>query len=510
MAGFRKAVLTAVSSACIALVCMTGGCSGENGSQLNGGFGPNGGSEAGLASGGGSGGGSSSGFGGNSSGSGCFSCGDASPPTMPSAPCSNGKLDCYVPRNCPNGAKTTLSGTVYDPAGKNPLYNVVVFVPNDPMGKLPAIKVGTNTCNTCDVSIGDYVTVATTDVKGHFTLTGVPATTHVPLVVQTGKWRRETFIDTVTACKDNPVPADDSRLPRNRTEGSLPQMLLMTGGCDDMGCFLRSMGVDASEFSAPHGGGRVDVFTGANGVGKAATLSGGGGGSWGNPVFTKASYEYYDIALFSCECAEHAESAAGRQALHDWLDEGGKVFASHYNYTWFSQGPADFQGTAKWLGMSSAYARGTYTIDNSFPKGQVFEQWLDNLGAASGTSISLASVADSVSAIVPPTVRWIYGGGYTGGSDVKYMSFLTPVGGLTTAADAGETNKYCGKAVFTDLHTGSSITSSVASVPSGCSGAALSPQQDALEFLFFDLSACVGPGDNVPPPPPPPPMPIPQ
>ena len=61
---------------------------------------------------------------------------------------------------------------------------------------------------------------------------------------------------------------------------------------------------------------------------------------------------------------------------------------------------------------------------------------------------------------------------------------------------------YCGKAVFTDLHTSSTLMSAVTNIPKGCSGAPMTAQQKALEFLFFDLSACVS-VDTTPPPPPP-------
>ncbi len=547
MTQVRQALLLLCAAAWIAVVSGAGGCGSNN---------DTGGPDAGQSDG-------SNTFG-NTEG-GLFGGGDDG--GIP-APCpGTGGLDCYVPAGC----TTSVSGTVYDPAGRNPLYNVVVFVPNDPYGTLPPITPGTHSCNTCDVSIGNYVAATTTDSHGNFTLTGVPATSHVPLVVQTGKWRREVFLPHVAACTNTAVDGANSRLPKNHNEGDLPQMALLTGGCDDLGCFMKSMGIDDGEYTSPHGGGRLDVYqgVGTNGTPSGARLSTGAAGNCtgpGCPLWaSRQSFEYYDIVILSCECAENRQTKpqTGVQALHDWLNEGGKVFASHYHYTWFRDGPPDFKNVATWLGTSTADGMGNFAIDTSFPKGMTYRDWLQNVNALNRNgTIALNSVATSVANVNPPTTRWIYN---SSNGDTKYLSFLTPIGGIAPApvADAGaatpeagammdaaaadgaatdaapadgstdaevlaaadssagaETDgsiapgdggppevsgpTYCGKAVFTDLHTSSSLYSMVNSIPNGCSGAPMTPQQKALEYLFFDLSACVS-VDSVPPPPPPPP-----
>src|SRR5258707_15865478 len=83
------------------------------------------------------------------------------------------------------------------------------------------------------------------------------------------------MVNVATSCAANPINDVVLRLPRKRSEGDLPQMAVLTGGCDDLGCFLNGIGIDASEFSAPQGGGRLDVY---QGVGQGGGGFGGGGG----------------------------------------------------------------------------------------------------------------------------------------------------------------------------------------------------------------------------------------
>ena len=289
--------------------------------------------------------GASVGFGQGSATTGGFSAGTCSP--------ADG-LGCKVDNNCPGGKQTTITGKVYDPAGKNPLYNISVYVPNDP-SKLAAITPGTNTCVPC-MPISDYVALTQTAPDGSFTLAGVPSGKNIPLVVQVGKWRRVIPVANVADCATTAVPDSGSgqaRLPRDQKEGDMPEMALLTGGLDDLGCFMNRMGIDASEYSAPQHGGRLDIYQGlgnAAGGGQAngPGLSTGKAGDCTNtscPLWaSKKSFESYDIVLLACEGDTYDADArvdgginfggtatnvtpVGKQAMHDWLNEGGKVFA---------------------------------------------------------------------------------------------------------------------------------------------------------------------------------------
>ena len=130
-------------------------------------------------------------------------------------------LECQVVK-CSSG-HTAISGTVYDPAGRNPLYNVYVYVPNAPLLDMPSGPV----CTSCQApaSGSPLPGAVQTDANGRFQLLDVPVGANIPLVMQLGKFRRKINIANVTQCADNPIGAKDgsgneqlTRLPRKQHE----------------------------------------------------------------------------------------------------------------------------------------------------------------------------------------------------------------------------------------------------------------------------------------------------
>ncbi len=395
---------------------------------------------------------------------------------------------------CPDGGRTTLTGTVYDPAGTTPLSGAVVFIPN---GAVKAIVPGTSAC-TCDDPIGDYVTVAVSDATGAFTMTDVPTGKNVPLVVQIGKWRRQVVVPTVVDCATTALPPELTRLPRNRTEGDLPQMALLTGSCDELACFLRGIGIDAQEFTGPDLGGSVHVYRGA---GPGPDLMGGGGGTAGDctgtagpcPLWsTRQALERYDTVFLGCECGENNQTKPDMTPMHDWLEEGGSVVAVHNQETWFKNGPADFRNVAGWA-ATDAGASGPFVVDTSFAGGSTLDRWLGTVHALDATGsvpLNAGDVSTSLGPAGSHAAGWIFdrsSGATAATANVQYLSFFTP----TPPLDGGPiSGNQCGRAILTDVHVGAGGMQSSAPVPMGCSGA-LDAEARALEFLLFsDVPRC--------------------
>jgi hypothetical protein len=427
----------------------------------------------------------------------------------------------HCPDGGPNGGTTSLSGVVYDPAGKVPLYNVVVYVPTTP---LQAITTGA-TCDQCGGQVTGNPLVSTlTDPKGHFVLRNVPVGIPIPLVMQLGKWRRQVTVPALHsahACADTPLTDKSlTRLPRNQGEGNLPRIALTTGGADPLECLLRKVGIDDAEFTTAGEAGRVHLYAGGgvpgslvptgsfapgvdNGAGFAVATN-----LWG----TATALEAYDIVLMACEGQQNqgAKPPAALQAMYDFESHGGRVFASHWHDYWFESGPAPLPATGAWTDITPPPPDpSSGTIDTSFPKGQAFHDWMANVGGLepAGT-IQIYQPKDNLTSVSAAhgVQQWVTLQNPSttppGQTAVQYMSFNTPLD-----VDAGA---QCGRVVYSDLHVSSGATSDAGvplgdqtgkPFPTGCVTTDLSAQEKALEFMLFDLSSCVQ-SDSQPPMPP--------
>jgi hypothetical protein len=454
---------------------------------------------------------------------------DANTTTMNVCPTG---LQCDVP--CSGGGSTTVSGKIYDPAGADPLYGIEVYVPSTPLQPLPS-GVPSDLAAACSCGSlfeSGAVVATTTSVDGSFKLTNVPVGASVPVVAQVGKWRRQFNIE-VKACQDNPQADQTLKLPSSITDpnDSMPQIAVSTGGLDTLECLMTRIGLPASEFVAgPGGTGHVHIYSGGQGPNDP---QGTGGGSPESPPMTGAPESFqalwdtqahlmaYDIVLLSCEGDETYNSNSA--ILEQYLNAGGRAFASHYHYAWFAGSlsgenvpppPADWgPNLANWQGTGSpnGSAAVVQTLNGSnkpFQKGAALYQWLSSNGAlgVEGAASGQLPIFDE-NGDVGSTVKaqpWL-----TDDGDTDYMSFDTPVN-APNAPDGGPP-AYCGRAVFADIHVDSdpNFPSDSNPPPSGCSSHPLSPQEKALEFMLFDLSSCVRPDTvtvsedaGLPPPPP--------
>jgi hypothetical protein len=409
--------------------------------------------------------------------------------------------DCKQAR-CTAGQNTTLRGKVFDPAGRVPLYNVLVYVPNAPLDPIP---VGPS-CDRCDTPIsGKPIASALSDTKGEFVLNNVPVGSDIPVVVQVGKWRREVKIPRIEPCTETVV--DDPnllRLPRNQGEGNIPKIALTTGGADRLECLLRKIGIEDSEFTPEAGTGRVNFFS-ANGSGGLATSAFSAALNGGVP-FTKATtfwedpeaFKRYDMVILSCEGAQfpNEKSDAARAALVNYANLGGRVFASHWHNIWLQGGPPPWSEVATFGNGGNLTDNYPGEVNTTFPKGNALADWLVNVGASMTRGQLLIQEGRRTVTAVNPTYStpWIKSP-MDQQQAVQYFTFNTPAGAMA--------GMECGRVVFTDIHVSGGARGAISDMagpafPTGCVTTELSPQEKALEFILFDLSSCVQPDDKPP------------
>lgn len=417
----------------------------------------------------------------------------------PPPPRRRGLLERQV--SCEGEGTTTVSGTVYVPSGALPVYNAIVYVPD---GELQPLPDGVS-CS-CEIS-GEPIATALTDSAGRFVLPNVPVGNDIPIVVQVGDWRREFNIGSVAACTDNAVPDQTLRLPSRQAEGDLPRIAVATGGSDALECLIRKLGIDQSEFTTPIGNGRVQLFAGYGGTDEY-------GDAWGDGlVFPPAealwwdlpSLQPFDLVLLSCDGTSDLNNKGpeSRQAMHDYLNLGGRVFASHFQEVWLRHGPGALPELATYVDEDEDDDLGDVSaqVVTSFPKGQALAEWLVNVGVSPTLGAVAIEGAQHTIAQENPSYaqRWI---ATEEPASVQYISANAPLG--------VPEDQQCGRVVLSDIHVspGASDGTDDRSAPTfeypeGCVTEGFSPQEAVLAFMLFDISSCIVPDNQAPAAPPP-------
>jgi hypothetical protein len=490
---------------------------------------------------------------------------------------------------CAAGQTTTLSGFVYDPADLHPLNDILVYIPNTPTD--PALTAPFPegvTCDQCGVTAAGNPLVTTyTAPNGSFKLSGIPVSTSIPLVIQSGHWRRQFTVNVATPCGANSVSTTTTTpvkwlsasqpalaasghltFPTTSTLGDIPYIAILTGGWDPIECVLRKMGVADSEFVNPGGTGHIQFYLAAqpdappasegdpfypytsecppNPYGSGAqinastplqtTLFAATGGPGGGPKIND-----YDLTILACEGYEENEQAYW-SSLGTYTTAGGRVFATDFGYDWLAathtcpsgngcpagtscknglcigannttQNPA-FPGVATWSTFSSTNAvdgtAQTATVDLvSNPNGAAFQSWLQDItpavvaAGADTTTNPLNPVFQATTGVIAPTEQQLYWGN---GNPIEF-TFNTPVG----AAAANQ----CGRVNFMDWHADNLSFQPLSNFPScpfsyntpqpapyyshgmtfpqECDTGPMTAQEAVVEFMLFDVTACVTP-----------------
>jgi len=383
---------------------------------------------------------------------------------------------CLQQVTCPGNGTTAISGMVYAPNGTDPLPNVTVYIPNAPVAAFtPGV--------TCDVvgapPSGSPLVGTISAVDGSFILTNVPVGSNIPLVIQSGRWRRQLVVPSTTGCATTMFNAV---MPQNQTQGDIPKIAIATGSADQVECVLRKVGIQDSEFTDPSGSGRINVYLGSHSPGAQVDTA--------TPSETvlmgnSSTLNSYDVLMLPCEGGQYTQPAQQLANMLTFANAGGRVYASHFSYVWMYQNPP-FNGVANWDVSQAQLPDGTATVDTSFTGGQTLAEWLQLVGASTTLGqMPISTLRHDLNGVIAPTQSWLAlnAGPADDPNPVMQFVFDTPI------APAGTTVNQCGRVLFNEYHVENPPTSPAGKdFPAECSTAAMTPQEKLLEYSLFELT----------------------
>jgi len=418
---------------------------------------------------------------------------------------------------------TRITGQVYDPGDNLPLPNVYVFFQEGPLSPLPE-GVAQDSCSTI-LTGGSGGGVPDNRVQsgldGSFNLqlpNSVVNGQAINIVVQTGRWRK--VIPLTATCTTQNL--NHVRLPRNQAEGNIPKMAVVAADADTLECFLAKVGVSTSEFTAPTQPGRVHYYQGClNNCGpqlsNAAPHMGPAPEKRGSLLASQANVDQYSMLVLPCEGGTRSSGGstyypndAEVARVQSFANNGGRIFATHLSdlYLYHERdggglGQDMFPGAVLWKfdpfdnmlnGTGNINTAQEANINTGAPRAQTFRDWLASApvnGLNGNGRVSFAEPRRRALASIPLLGQgWLpnYNPNPISAPFYNYahhVTFDTPVGSLNPE----------GRVVYLSSHVAPVATrrQNSGTFPGECNlAAALTPSERALEYMFFDVSACVG------------------
>jgi hypothetical protein len=463
---------------------------------------------------------------------------------------------CDAVPDCSEAAEqTTLTGRVVTPgrddanaANQLGVPNAFVYVLRTKgIADLPEITTGIpeggTSCDRCeDQKLGPMLVGTVTDATGAFNLSGyLPVGEEFTLVVKAGRFRRAInyTIPAENACKTTALPVtlpdNPTRLPRSMDDGlavNIPRIAVSTGEVDAMECVLEKMGIAHTEFANPdNAAARVHLYRGGSDVDEPSGASIDTSTPHASELYGDAArLTSYDIVLSDCEGGSYDQRGTERDAdganVMQYVNRGGRLFASHLSFTWLdgngaaAYDPADPAATglaaaATWNGSADGNSNtGTGVVavgrPSASPRIQNFADWMNHemVAPAPAYSFNIIDPRSQAQTLGPSSEEFVFNSDVTleqMGSPVtqpddrsQQFSFNTPYGATEDAI--------CGRVAYSGFHVAANpgdMTQSpfaAAIFPAHCvAGGDLTAQEKVLLYMLFDLAACVG---ETPPPPP--------
>ena len=430
--------------------------------------------------------------------------------------------------------QTVLTGRVITPGRTDTDTGNQVGVPNafvyilradDPAG-LPAIATGIpagkTACDRCsDQDLGQVLAGATTDATGTFTITGdIPVGTEFLLIVKAGKFRRavKQTLPATAACKTTTLsatlPANPTRLPRNLQDGigvNIPHIAVTTGQIDAMECVFEKMGIDHVQFGNPGTAPRIHLYRGGP-MNAPAGARIDDNTPYDQTLYgSLATMQGYDMVVSDCEGATWDSTFAQRDAsganVREYVNRGGRLFASHLSFSWLDGNgntayttampiATGLDQAATWDPTLYTDTSGTGVISIGRPRASPrianFAAWAarEGIAMAPAYQFNIVDPRSNNTGLGTSSEEFVYRTG--GNGRVQQFSFNTPYAAPTAAV--------CGRVAYSGFHVsagGGNTPYANAIFPQHCTGS-LTPQEKVLLYMLFDLGACVG---NPPPPP---------